>query len=89
MKLLQDKVAIITGATRGIGRGLALRFAEEGANVAFTYMSSEQKARELEAELTALGVKAKGYHSDAAIYSAAEALVNTVVADFVDGILAH
>jgi 3-oxoacyl-[acyl-carrier protein] reductase len=84
MKLLQDKVAIITGATRGIGRGLALRFAEEGAHVAFTYMSSEQKARELEAELSAFGVKAKGYNSDAAIFAAAETLVNNVMADFGD-----
>jgi 3-oxoacyl-[acyl-carrier protein] reductase len=84
MKLLQDKVAIITGATRGIGRGLALRFAEEGAHVAFTYMSSEQKARELEAELSAFGVKAKGYNSDASIFAAAETLVNNVMADFGD-----
>ncbi|HOY48556.1 MAG TPA: 3-oxoacyl-[acyl-carrier-protein] reductase [Flavobacteriales bacterium] len=82
MKLLQDKVAIITGATRGIGRGIALKFAEQGANVAFTYMSSAQKALELEEELKALGVKAKGYHSDAAEYAAAEALVNDVVAEF-------
>ena len=84
MKLLQDKVAIITGATRGIGRGIALKFAEQGANVAFTYMSSEEKARELEAELTALGIKAKGYASNAADYAAAEALVNQVIADFGD-----
>jgi 3-oxoacyl-[acyl-carrier protein] reductase len=84
MKLLQDKVAIITGATRGIGRGLALRFAEEGAHVAFTYMSSEQKARELETELSAFGVKAKGYNSDASIFAAAETLVNNVMADFGD-----
>lgn len=84
MKLLENKVALITGATRGIGRGLAHRFAEEGAHVAFTYMSSEQKARNLEAELAAMGVKAKGYHSDAAIFSAAEGLVAQVIADFGD-----
>jgi len=84
MKLLQDKVAIITGATRGIGRGIALKFAEHGANVAFTYMSSEEKAKQLETELTNLGVKAKGYPSDAADYSAAEALVASVLADFGD-----
>jgi len=84
MKLLQDKVAIITGATRGIGRGIALNFAEHGANVAFTYMSSEEKAKQLETELTNLGVKAKGYPSDAADYSAAEALVASVLADFGD-----
>lgn len=82
MKLLQNKVALITGASRGIGRGIALRFAEEGAHVAFTYLSSEQKAKELEAELAGYGVKARGYHSDAAIFSAAEALVNQVLADF-------
>lgn len=82
MKLLQNKVALITGASRGIGRGIALRFAEEGAHVAFTYLSSEQKAKELEAELAGYGVKARGYHSDAAIFSAAESLVNQVLADF-------
>ncbi len=82
MKLLQDKVVIITGATRGIGRGIALKFAEHGANVAFTYLSSAQKAIELETELKAFGVKAKGYNSDASIYAAAESLVNDVVAEF-------
>ena len=82
MKLLQDKVAIITGATRGIGRGIALKFAEQGANIAFTYLSSAQKAAELEAELQAYGVKAKGYNSDAAVYAAAEELVNAVVSEF-------
>jgi 3-oxoacyl-[acyl-carrier protein] reductase len=84
MKLLENKVALITGATRGIGKGLAIRFAQEGAHVAFTYMSSEQKARDLEAELAAMGVKAKGYHSDAAIFAAAEGLVTQVLADFGD-----
>ncbi len=82
MKLLQDKVAIITGATRGIGRGIALKFAEHGASVAFTYMSSSAKALELETELKSMGVNAKGYHSDAADYASAEALVNIVLADF-------
>ena len=69
MKLLQDKVAIITGATRGIGRGIALKFAEQGASVAFTYMSSSAKALELETELKSMGVNAKGHHSDAADYA--------------------
>lgn len=82
MKLLQNKVALITGATRGIGRGIALKFAEQGANVAFTYVSSEEKAIALEKELTALGIKAKGYKSDAGNFKAAEDLVNTVVTDF-------
>ncbi len=84
MKLLENKVALVTGASRGIGRGIALRFAEEGAHVAFTYLSSEQKARELEAELAAYGVKAQGYHSDAAIFASAETLVSQVLTDFGD-----
>lgn len=82
MKLLQGKVAIITGATRGIGRGMAIKFAEQGCNVAFTYLSSVEKAQALEKELTAFGVKAKGYQSDAAVFSEAEKLVEQVVKEF-------
>lgn len=82
MKLLQGKVALITGASRGIGRGIALKFAEQGANVAFTYLSSVEKGEALAKELEAFGVKAKGYRSDAADFKAAEELVNNVVADF-------
>lgn len=82
MKLLQDKVAIITGASRGIGTGIAKKFAEQGANIAFTYLSSVEKGKALEDELAAYGVKAKGYRSDAADFKAAEELVNSVVADF-------
>ncbi|MGZ3864211.1 MAG: 3-oxoacyl-[acyl-carrier-protein] reductase [Bacteroidia bacterium] len=82
MKLLQGKTAIITGASRGIGHGIALAFAKEGANVAFTYLSSEEKAKALEAELAAFGIKAKGYKSDAGDHKAAEELVNAVVAEF-------
>ncbi len=82
MKLLENKIALITGATRGIGRGIALKFAQQGANVAFTYVASAEKAKELEDELFALGIKAKGYQSDAAITAEAEKLVNTVIADF-------
>jgi 3-oxoacyl-[acyl-carrier protein] reductase len=82
MKLLEGKVALITGASRGIGRGIALRFAEHGANVAFTYLSSVEKGEALTKELEAYGVKAKGYRSDAADFKAAEELVNSVVADF-------
>jgi 3-oxoacyl-[acyl-carrier protein] reductase len=82
MQLLKDKVALITGATRGIGKGIALLFAKEGAQVAFTYVSSEEKARELESELAAFGVRAKGYKSDAGNFKAAEDLINTVVTDF-------
>ena len=82
MGLLQGKTALITGASKGIGRAMALRFAHEGANVAFTYLSSVEKGQALETELQALGVQAKGYRSDAANYQAAEELVAAVVADF-------
>ncbi len=82
MKILEGKVALITGASRGIGRGIALKFAEQGANVAFTYLSSVEKGEALAKELEAFGIKAKGYRSDAADFKAAEELVNSVVADF-------
>ena len=82
MKLLEGKTAIITGATRGIGKGIALKLAEHGANVAFTYVSSEEKALAIEKELIALGVKAKAYKSDASVMSDAEALVKDVNATF-------
>jgi 3-oxoacyl-[acyl-carrier protein] reductase len=82
MKLLEGKTALITGASRGIGRGIAITFAQQGANVAFTYLSSVEKGIALEKELEAFGVKAKGYQSDAADFKAAEELVNSVVADF-------
>ena len=82
MKLLEGKTAIITGATRGIGRGVAEVFAKQGANVAFTYSSSEEAAKTLENELTALGVKAKGYKSDAADFAQAQELVDGVLAEF-------
>ena len=82
MQLLQNKVALITGATRGIGKGIALTFAKNGANVAFTYVSSDEKARALETELQGFGIKAKGYKSDAGDFKAAEELVATVATDF-------
>lgn len=82
MKLLEGKIAIITGATRGIGRGVAKVFAEHGANVAFTYSSSAQAAVELENELIALGVQAKGYQSNAAEFDAAQTLVDEILKDF-------
>jgi len=82
MKLLEGKNAIITGASRGIGTGIARVFAENGANVAFTYSSSEAPALELEKELTALGIKAKAYKSNAASFEAAEKLVADVLQDF-------
>ena len=82
MLLLSNKVALITGATRGIGKGIALTFAKQGANVAFTYVSSEEKAMLLETELQSFGIKAKGYKSDAGNFKAADDLVNAVVNDF-------
>jgi 3-oxoacyl-[acyl-carrier protein] reductase len=82
MKLLQGKTALVTGASKGIGRAIAIRYAEEGANVAFTYLSSVEQGQALEAELTAKGVKAKGYRSDASDFAQAEKLINDVVADF-------
>lgn len=82
MKLLEGKVALITGATRGIGKGIATKFAEQGANVAFTYASSEAKAKAIEAELIEMGVKAKAYKSDAADFEAAQELVAEVVKEF-------
>jgi 3-oxoacyl-[acyl-carrier protein] reductase len=82
MTLLSNKVVLVTGATRGIGKGIATTLANHGANIAFTYVSSDEKARTLETELEALGIKARGYKSDAGNFKAAEELVNNVVADF-------
>lgn len=82
MKLLQNKTALVTGASKGIGRAIAMRFAEHGANVAFTYLSSVEQGQALEAELAAKGVKAKGYRSDASDFAQADKLINDVVADF-------
>ena len=82
MQLLVNKVALITGASRGIGKGIALNFAKQGASIAFTYLSSDEKAKALEEELKAFGVKAKAYKSDAADFKSADELVNQVVAEF-------
>lgn len=82
MKLMEGKVALITGATRGIGKGVAMKLAEHGADIAFTYVSSPDKAQEVVAELESLGVKAKAYQSNAADYEAAEKLINSVNEDF-------
>jgi 3-oxoacyl-[acyl-carrier protein] reductase len=82
MGLLSGKTALITGASKGIGRAIAIRYAQEGANVAFTYLSSVEKGQALENELAAFGIKAKGYRSDASNFKAAEELVNAVVAEF-------
>jgi 3-oxoacyl-[acyl-carrier protein] reductase len=82
MTLLKGKNALITGASKGIGRAIALAYAEHGANVAFTYLSSVEQGQALEAELTAKGVKAKGYRSDASDFAQADKLINDVVAEF-------
>lgn len=82
MKLLENKVAIITGGSRGIGEGIVLKFAESGAHIAFTYVSSDEKAKSLEEKIKKFGVNAKAYKSNAAIYTDCEAMVNDVVKEF-------
>jgi 3-oxoacyl-[acyl-carrier protein] reductase len=82
MGLLNGKIALITGASKGIGRAIALKYAQEGANVAFTFLSSVEKGEALEKELSAYGIKAKGYRSNAADFKAAEELINNVVNEF-------
>jgi 3-oxoacyl-[acyl-carrier protein] reductase len=82
MKLLEGKTALITGASKGIGRKIAEKFVEHGANVAFTYLSSIEKGQALEQELQQSGTKVKGYRSDASKFDEAENLVNSVVSDF-------
>jgi 3-oxoacyl-[acyl-carrier protein] reductase len=82
MKLTENKVAIVTGGSRGIGEAIALKLAENGANVAFSYVSSEEKAKTLEEKLQSLGVKAKAYKSNAGDYADCEKMVNDVVKEF-------
>lgn len=82
MRLLENKTALVTGGSRGIGEAIVLKFAEHGANIAFTYLSSDEKAKALEEKLTAMGVKAKAYKSDAADFAAAEALAADVSQTF-------
>ncbi len=82
MKLLEGKVAIVTGASRGIGEAVAITLAEQGASIAFTYVSSDEKARALEDKLTVLGIKAKAYKSNAGIYAECETMVNDTLKEF-------
>lgn len=81
-KLLEGKVALITGASRGIGKGIAELFIENGAKVAFSYLSSDEKARALEKELSEKGGVAKGFKSDASKFEAAQELIDAIVAEF-------
>ncbi|TAF35271.1 MAG: 3-oxoacyl-[acyl-carrier-protein] reductase [Cytophagales bacterium] len=80
--LLKGKKALITGASRGIGRAMAIRFAEQGADVGFTYLSSVEQGETLVKELSAFGIKAIGYQSDASDFNAAELLINNFIKDF-------
>jgi len=82
MKLLEGKTALITGASKGIGKGIAEVFANHGANVAFTYLSSVEAAEAFEKELSATGVQVKGYKSDASEFAAAEELAKNILEDF-------
>ena len=82
MKLLENKIAIVTGASRGIGEAIALKLAEHGANIAFSYLSSEEKAKTLEDKLKGFGIKAKAYKSNAGNFAESEAFVNDVVKEF-------
>jgi 3-oxoacyl-[acyl-carrier protein] reductase len=79
MKLLSGKIVIVTGAARGIGEAIAVRMAEQGADIAFSFLSSEEKAKALEQKLQSLGVKAKGYKSNAGSYEECEKFVNEVM----------
>ncbi len=84
MKLLEGKVAIVTGAARGIGEAVAIKFAEHGAHIAFTYVSdsSAERAKTLETKLQGMGVKAKAYQSNAGDFAACEAFVTDVLKEF-------
>lgn len=82
MKLLEGKTALITGAARGIGKSIALKFAQEGANIAFTDLHIDENGKATEAEIAALGVKCKGYASNAALYDDSHSVVEEIAKDF-------
>ncbi|MEO8569791.1 MAG: 3-oxoacyl-[acyl-carrier-protein] reductase [Ginsengibacter sp.] len=82
MALLENKVSIVTGGSRGIGEAIALKLAENGSHIAFTYVSSDDKAKALEEKLKSLGVNAKAYRSNAGIYEECEMMVNDVIKEF-------
>ena len=84
MKLLENKIVIITGAARGIGEAIAIKLAEHGAHIAFTYVSdsSTEKAKSLESKINSLGVKAKAYQSNAGSYADCEVFVNDALKEF-------
>ncbi|MDX9771416.1 MAG: 3-oxoacyl-[acyl-carrier-protein] reductase [Tenuifilaceae bacterium] len=82
MKLLEGKTGLVTGGARGIGRAIAIAFAQHGANVAFSDMNADENFQNLEKELYAMGVKAKGYVSDASNFEASQAMVDEIVKDF-------
>ncbi len=82
MKLLENRIAIVTGGSRGIGEAIALKLAESGAHIAFTYISSDDKAKLLEEKLKSYGVMATAYKSNAGIFEQCEALINDVIKEF-------
>ncbi|HSN09589.1 MAG TPA: 3-oxoacyl-[acyl-carrier-protein] reductase [Hanamia sp.] len=82
MKMLENKVAIVTGGSRGIGEAIVLKLAESGANIAFTYVSSDEKAKALEEKVKSMGVKAKAYKSNAADFADCEKVINDVINEF-------
>ena len=82
MKLLEGKTAVITGAARGIGRAIAVKFAQEGCNIAFTDLVQDENMNDVVSELQSYGVQAKGYASNAASFEETHAVVETIVADF-------
>ncbi len=82
MKLLENKVAIVTGGSRGIGEAIVLKLAKNGAHVAFTYVSSDEKAKSLEEKIKSFGVNCKAYKSNAGVFAECETMVSDVIKEF-------